>query len=254
MLRPSLLLAASLLVLVFSSGCVHSNSVVNLSHYDTMTPDFARMKREGIVGVIHESTYPPAVVDEKYAARQDAATRAGLLWGAYHFANASDPVRQADLFVDSVAAKARSASARPAGVLMVLDFETNAHYPGGTMTVPQAAAFVRRVHQRTGKYPGLYSNENRVKKVLGDPRVSAADRHTLRQCWLWIANYHYQPKATGPWGEWTMWQYTGDGTCDLPRSSHPTRVANIPKAERNLFKGSRSGAISFWRAHAWRVR
>ena len=35
-----------------------ANSVVNLSHYDLMRPDFGGMKREGIVAVIHEATYP----------------------------------------------------------------------------------------------------------------------------------------------------------------------------------------------------
>src|SRR5947209_16931721 len=59
-----------------------SNSVVNLSHYDLMRVDFVAMKSEGVVGVIHESTYPRLDRDSYYGARQTAATRAGLLWGA----------------------------------------------------------------------------------------------------------------------------------------------------------------------------
>ena len=35
-----------------------------------------------------------------------------------------------------------------------------------------------------------------------------------------------------------MWQYTGDGVCDLPRSTHPKNIANIKNAERNMFRGS----------------
>src|SRR5215831_17286421 len=80
-----------------------ASNVVNLSHYDMMRPDFAAMKREGIIGVIHEATYPSFVRDAKYFERQLEATRAGLLWGAYHYANASDPVRQADHFLGAVA-------------------------------------------------------------------------------------------------------------------------------------------------------
>src|SRR5437773_11293998 len=79
-----------------------SNSVVNLSHYDMMRPDFVAMKSEGILGVIHEATYPRFEVDSKYLERQQAAKRAGLLWGAYHYANASDPIRQADHFLSVV--------------------------------------------------------------------------------------------------------------------------------------------------------
>ena len=59
-MRLSILRAA---VLFFSlPACAFSASnVVNLSHYDMMRPDFAAMKREGIIGVIHEATYPPLV-------------------------------------------------------------------------------------------------------------------------------------------------------------------------------------------------
>ena len=45
-----------------------------------MRPDFATMERQGIVGVIHEATYPPFVRDPKYLDRQMGALQAGLLW------------------------------------------------------------------------------------------------------------------------------------------------------------------------------
>src|ERR1700712_4607677 len=114
-----------------------SNSVVNLSHYDTMRPDFEQMKREGIAAVIHEASYPRFVRDAKYADRQNSAVAAGMLWGAYHFADASNPVAQADHLLDVVASSWRRASPdnRPEEVLLVLDFEKNGHYPGGTMRV-----------------------------------------------------------------------------------------------------------------------
>ena len=55
------------------------------------------------------------------------------------------------------------------GVLLVLDFEKNGHYPGGTMTVAQAVAFVERIKERTGKYPGLYCSEYRLRQMLYGP-------------------------------------------------------------------------------------
>ena len=61
------------------------------------------------------------------------ALQAGLLWGAYHYANGSDPVRQADHFLSVVSsswAQANPAVRPSAGVLLVLDFEKNGHYPG----------------------------------------------------------------------------------------------------------------------------
>ena len=155
-----------LVLLVFQVCAFASNSVVNLSHYDLMRVDFERMKSEGIVGVIHEATYPRFDRDSYYGSRQDAATRAGLLWGAYHFGDATDPVRQADHFLTMVVSQWHGQDLRPDGVLLVLDFEKNDHYPGGTMRVDQAVTFVERIRQRTGKYPGVYGSEYRLRTML----------------------------------------------------------------------------------------
>jgi len=240
------------LVIALRLPALAGNSVVNMSHYDLMKIDFEAMKREGIVGVIHEATYPPSVRDAYYSTRQNAATRAGLLWGAYHFGNASDPLRQAEHFLNTVASSFRGPSTQPSGVLLVLDFEKNGHYPGGSMRVDQAARFAERIKQRTGKYPGLYGSEYRLRSMLNAPGVNRADKATLGNCWLWIANYHHQPVVSSPWSNWRLWQYTGDGICDLrPRSAYPIRVANIPRAERNMFRGSNESLVAWWQEHAW---
>jgi hypothetical protein len=47
-----------LVFLLLPAGAFAANSVVNMSHYDLMRPDFVGMAREGIVGVIHEATLP----------------------------------------------------------------------------------------------------------------------------------------------------------------------------------------------------
>ena len=100
-MKSSMFRNAALLFLI--PACAFSaTNVVNLSHYDMMRPDFATMKQQGIVGVIHEATYPPFVRDPKYLDRQMGALQAGLLWGAYHYANGTDPIRQADHFLSVV--------------------------------------------------------------------------------------------------------------------------------------------------------
>lgn len=228
-----------------------TNAVVNLSHYDEMRVDFGLMVKQGIVGAIHEATYPKFVRDARYGTRQAEAARAGLLWGAYHFADATDPERQADHFVGVVGGHWRQAAQKPPGVLMVLDFELNNHYPGGTMTPVQAARFVERIRERTGRYPGVYGSEYRLKKLLAGNATSESVQRTLSKCWLWIANYHHTPASTAPWERWMMWQYTGDGICDLPRSRFPIGIGNIRKAERNLFNGSPGALRSFWSSNAW---
>jgi len=242
-----------LLFLALPVSALATNAVVNLSHYDRMRVDFPGMKSEGIIGVIHEASYPPFARDADYALRQQAATRAGLLWGAYHYGNATDPVRQADHFlrvVSSAWAQADPAS-RPEGVLLVLDFEKNGHYPGGTMRVDQVIAFVERIRDRTGKFPGVYSGEYHLRQALNSPKIKLIDKAVLANCWLWMANYGARPQATAPWSYWHLWQYTGDGKCRLPGSGYPKSVANIRKAERNIFHGSRSDLETFWQARAW---
>src|ERR1700731_2636561 len=241
-----------------SSFAFGSNSVVNLSHYDLIRPDFVGMKSEGIVAVIHEATYPRFERDARYRERQGAAIQAGFLGGEYLSGDAKNPTRQADHFLSAVATSApaplaaRDPEKRRLGVLLVLDFEKNGHYSGGTMTVPQAVAFVQRIKERTGKYPGLYCSEYRLRQMLYGPGASATHRAILTNCWLWIANYHFQPRNTAPWSDWHLWQYTGDGKCDLrPRGSFPKSVANIRKAERNIFSGNNAALQAFWREHAW---
>ena len=85
--------------LLLPTCALGANSVVNMSHYDLMRPDFAGMAREGVAGVIHEATFPRLERDAKYAERQRAALEAGLLWGAYHFGDGTNPITQADHFL-----------------------------------------------------------------------------------------------------------------------------------------------------------
>jgi lysozyme len=235
-----------------------SNSVVNMSHYDLMRVDFVAMKNEGVVGLIHEATFPRLQRDWRYAERQMSASRAGLLWGAYHFGDGTNPIQQADHFLAVVGsshpptnAPHESEKTRP-GVLLVLDFEKNGHYPGGSMSTAQAAAFAERIKERTGKYPGIYGSEYRLRQMLYSGGATAAHRAVLSNCWLWVANYHAQPRSTSPWRGWDLWQYTGDGKCGLrPRSAFPIGVANLRKAERNIFRGNNAELSAFWQEHAW---
>src|SRR3954468_5406268 len=97
LMKSSIFRNAALLFLI-PAVAFSATNVLNLSHYDMMRPDFAKMKRQGIVGVIHEATYPPFVRDPKYLDRQMGALQAGLLWGAYHYGNGSEQVGWVVLF------------------------------------------------------------------------------------------------------------------------------------------------------------
>src|SRR6266545_2255649 len=104
---------------------------------------------------------PRSYVSALGARREIFRTAAGRDTGRFALGSVSlrqrtDPIRQADHFLSVVsnAWAQTDPAARSNGVLLVLDFEKNGHYPGGTMRVDQAIAFVQRIHERTGKYPG----------------------------------------------------------------------------------------------------
>ena len=243
--------------LLLPTCALGANSVVNMSHYDLMRPDFAGMAREGVAGVIHEATFPRLERDARYSERQRAALEAGLLWGAYHFGDATNPIRQADHFLRCCRrrrAPSGQAIRRNRGRVCCSFWisKKTVIIQEAAMSVAQAVAFVERIKERTGKYPGLYGSEYRLRQMLYGPGATSAHRQILTNCWLWIANYHAEPRNTAPWRAWHMWQYCGDGKCDLrPRSMYPKSVANVRKAERNIFRGDNATLQAFWRENAW---
>ena len=119
------------------------------------------------------------------------------------------------------------------------------------MRVDQAVAFVERIRERTGVYPGIYSGEYHLRQAMNSSKVTNAQRKVLANCWLWMANYHSEPRPTAPWSYWSLWQHCGDGKGARPRSVYPISVANIKKAERNIFRGNQSDLKEFWQRRAW---
>ena len=223
--------------LLLPACALGANSVVNMSHYDLMRPDFAGMKKEGVAGVIHEATFPRQQRDTRYAERQRAAFEAGLLWGAYHFGDGTNPVGQADHFLDAVTdAQLPSRLEDPAkprsGVLLVLDFEKNGHYPGGSMSVAQAVAFVERIKERTGKYPGLYGSEYRLRQMLNGqaplPRIAKYFRDAGSGSLTIIRSRGIpRPGAAGISGNTVAMAYAicGHGACIRNRSLTSQRLS-----------------------------
>ena len=204
------------------------NAIVDLSHHNG-TPDFGAAKGDGILAVIHKATQGDQYTDPEYQGRRQAALDAGLLWGAYHFGVGGDGVAQAEKFVSVVKPQQTD--------LLVLDLE---HNPAGpTMTVDQAEAFVRRVHDLTGGWPGLYSGSY-VKESL--PANYAG---VLANCWFWLAQYGPTPQVPPAWSQWTLWQYT-DGSSGQP----PYTVRGIGACDRDFFNGDASGLKTLWKVPA----
>jgi lysozyme len=203
---------------------VITNAVVDLSHHNGNV-NLDRARDAGILGVIQKATQGQTSVDPTYKRNRDRAKKAGLLWGAYHFATGSDGVKQAVHFLDTVG--------DDPGTLLVLDFEPNP--TGPSMTLEEARAFITHVKEATGRFPGFYSGHT-IKELLGTKKDPV-----LASCWFWLAQYG--PTAVVPpnWKTWTMWQYTDGAVGPEPHS-----VNGIGRCDRDKFQGTADELRSFW--------
>jgi lysozyme len=202
------------------------NIVIDLSHHNGNV-NLVEAAADGIVGVIHKATQGATFNDPAYATNKQKASDAGLLWGAYHFGDGSDPILQADHFLNVVQPDDQT--------LIVLDFEENT--AGASMTLDGARAFVNRINEKTGRFPGLYGGSF-LKHLLG-----ANTDPVLANCWLWIAQFTLTPAPTVPknWPSWTMWQYT-----DGKSGAAPHQVQGVGLCDRDQFNGDLAALQALW--------
>ncbi len=201
------------------------NVVIDLSHHNEIS-NFDQIVNDGIVGIIHKATEAMGVQDQKYANRKAKWLEMGKLWGSYHFASRGSGVDQADHFLSVANPSAKE--------LCVLDYERGRN--SGLMTISEAENFVTRIHDQTGKWPGLYSG-NDIKEQLGNNTDTP-----LKNCWLWIAQYGPKPTKIPPaWKTWTLWQYT-----DGHFGPEPHSVNGVGSCDRDKFNGDLDALNRLW--------
>lgn len=199
--------------------------VIDISHHNGPSLNFAKAKAAGIIGVLHKASQGFSGLDPMYAANRRKAVNAGLMWGAYHFGTGGDGTAQADVFL--------KAAGNLEGNLLVLDFEPNLQ--GATMTLGEARDIVGHIHDKTGRWPGLYSG-NYLLEQLG-----AHKDPVLANCWLWMARYGREPMVPANWPNWTMWQWT-DGAA----GKNPLPVPGIGHCDRDRFNGTPEQLQTLW--------
>jgi lysozyme len=115
-----------------------SINVIDMYHGNTVkTTDFALLEQSGIFGIIHKASQGLHYADPEYAARRVAAQAAGMLWGAYHFMDASDAEAQAEFFLKT--SGITDANSDP--FLLALDFEKSDRSPA----LHQAMTFISSI-------------------------------------------------------------------------------------------------------------
>src|SRR5437016_3257084 len=205
LLIASVLACSSLTTLAqsteFSEPWKNPNIALAIDPYEGNDIDWDNLATDKrVVALIHRATIGDRA-DRRYAERRDEAKQRGYKWGAYHFGKPGDPIKQADFFLETV---------KPtADALIALDLEST---DGTThMSFEAARAIIRRIKEKTGRYPLIYAN-NLVTKAIseqyGADEVFAKTR-------LWYARFRRMVPdfPQGTWKTYTLWQFSSEQNC-----------------------------------------
>ena len=170
--------------------------VIDCSHWNPDPIDWAKLKANGTVGIVHKATEGESYVDNKLFARAAAAMEAGLCWSTYHFLRpSSNMMKQLQHYGNTIDPVL--------GERVCLDHED----PG--VSLADLEECVRLIK---GKRPDLqiciYSGHV-IKEQLGGNRSAILAENTS----LWIAQYASKPTwPTATWPQWSLWQHTDKAT------------------------------------------
>lgn len=190
-------------------------TIIDLSHHNTIPDDFQLAAESGVVGVIHKATEGTSFVDSELAARYHLALEAGLFWGVYHFLTESDPLAQARHFVDTI----KDLDVFTDDTLVACDHEDT------DATLKLLRQFLLETARLTQRRPVLYSGHI-LKEQLADyvgPDIP------LR---LWLAQYGPEAELPPGFSNWWLWQYTDAG--QVPGIDPPVDLNHYASTRHNL--------------------
>jgi GH25 family lysozyme M1 (1,4-beta-N-acetylmuramidase) len=202
----SRLLSTSIAVTGISEG-------IDVSHWQG-TIDWGLVHQAGKRFAFLKASEGQTYEDPTYETNRAGAKTAGLVIGAYHFANPSstsscdltcDAKREADHFIATAAWV--SGEMRP-----VLDLEKTGSFSVANLQT-WVRTFLERIYSQTGVHSVIYVSPSFWTNNMGDSQWFAANGYDV----LWIAHWTTAPGPTVPAGNWaghgwTFWQYTSSGT------------------------------------------
>jgi lysozyme len=181
--------------------------------------DWDTARANGVSFAFIKATEGGDLVDPMFDANWDAARRAGVRHGAYHFWYHCRPgIEQARWFIRHVP---RTAGALPP----VLDLEWTPFSPTCTRRTPQAEllaeaqVFIDTVARHYGQAPIVYVSPDIWKE---------RELWRLRGVEFWLRSVAGTPSEVYAGQSWTFWQY-----------SSTAQIPGIPgRADANVFNGS----------------
>jgi len=174
---------------------IPNRKVIDISHHNDVS-SFDAVFAAGVRGVIHKATEGTGFVDDQYLKRCAPAMRAGLLWGAYHFAHGGESIsEQVQNFLNLVGVDNDT--------LYALDWEPSGSGP--TMTAAEAKKFIQLLEAQIGEGRCvIYSGSTAKEMISGSDPFFGSRR-------LWLAQYGTSPTTQVSWDSYWLWQYS-DGS------------------------------------------
>jgi len=172
---------------------------VDISHYQ---PDFdyEGAYAAGIVFAMIKATESTDYKDPSFSTHYTGTYNAGMVRGAYHFAQPGDSsgADQANYFVDNGGAWSADGQTLPG----MLDLEADCSGISSSDMVAWIQDFVDTYQSATTRYPILYFSPSWWSECTGDSTAFAST------CPLDMACWDSSPCSTpGGWSTWTFWQY-----------------------------------------------
>ncbi len=184
---------------------------VDVSHYDGPIR-WTAVRGNGISFALIKATESVDLIDTLYRFNWLESRGAGLTRGAYHFFDPeSDPVAQAQFFLDNVALD--SADLPP-----ILDVEISSGVDNVTL-ISRVQTWLTTVELKCGRRPIIYTDA-----AFWNAHMTG----NFTRYALWIADWNVTaPRLPVGWGRWQFWQYSERG-----------RVAGIKNlVDLNYFNG-----------------
>jgi GH25 family lysozyme M1 (1,4-beta-N-acetylmuramidase) len=190
-----------------------------------------------VVAIIHKASQG-LFLDKEYVARSEKAQAKRLSYGSYHLGTNEDPIKQADFYLTAI----KDHTNEP----MALDIENCNPNPEKKpyITLPNAEKFINRIHEKTGKYPLLYINDNVYKQI----NQKYDKMSVFAKCPLWYARFKSKltDLSNKVWDNVTLWQFS----CEINCNKTGTCLYNIPGTKYdidvNAFNGDTISIRKFW--------
>ncbi len=236
LLLSSCSLTASAQIPEFTEPWKNPNIALAIDPYERNDIDWDRLARDRrVVAIIHRATLGDRA-DRKYAERRDEAKRRGYKWGAYHFGRPGDPIKQADFFLKTV---------KPAAdELIALDLESVDEKKD--MSLAEARVFIKRIKEKTGRYPLIYAN-NEVTKAISE-KYGADDLFSKTLLWYARFKRNVTDFPLGTWTSYTIWQFSSEQNCSP--ANRPACLYTVPGTEYDMdvdvFNGTVEELRSKW--------